>query len=1373
MQSLLKINLNGGLKRLVSTLICLMMVLATFPMHMLLNTVCAQEGDEEKQQISITLSGADDVKNWMNNYFGDIDGIDDISITLGDNIAVAEDDQKMGESAYFFDFADSKFAGKMITIAGSDKTIEINNASLSFLKLQDCTVVLKNITVDGRWIEGDKSNITRDNSFINVLSGPESKLEIGENATVANCKNSLGCGGAIYNSGEVTINGGKITSCSACEYGGGIFNSNGGTLTAVKGEITNCAADEVDGVGQGDAIFNLGTLILPTIPSSGSLSFKTNNTAVGHTSYDGVLNAKGVHQIRFEYEDNGASKVLDAEHIKCYPTGSDVKIPARDRDNIYTYTCSALKYGSSPEIALSGDEFRLEEDMLIVVSGDGTINFEVKYQKTIELELTNENISNMIPFMKNLAVADLQAMGRDINITLGSDITLTETSIAMSDDYFFDFTDSKFAGKKITIAGRPDQEQEELPTPHSITINDESLSFLNLKDCAVVLKNIVIDGGPASRSNNFINVEGATGQNLSNLSITDVNIQNCQTDSSVYVIKNAGILQITSGDIVCNQSNAIYNSGTVTLPGKADDNSSPFTIDANGTVKQVCCQDPAAIQNNNAKNIIIDCCDDKNVNLCTQYIGIYPQGASITPPEIEGYAFSQLTGNGCNEGGDGQYTLDFTDITAASITLEATYAQNKYKLEYKDADASEETEATAIGEATGYTLDGLKTEANGKSNFETVMSQKEKELNKNPGREFKGWKLGGSDFELPVEPTEEGEEKEDVDWDNLLENAVQSETSGVYTITFHAVWGSQKYIIEYWDENGKNLIKVKAAEGYTEDVTFVDTNNNSIKLTAGDEIPLLEPSEPINGKTFSGWGYTLGGKPYAFSGEADWTSLAEAAEDVKESNKLTGEKKIVFKAQYDKEIYFIKYINADKDYISVNFLNSENNFYSQELPYGDNSPQVYPPSTKYYTFDHWEYGKNANNPYTTKNFLIDGKDVTWDKLSTKVESGKVILVKAIYNPIKYAIKYKDGESDAVVAAGTQADYTADENTLDSAIPDNFKNGIKTGYRFNRWMYVNVLGRWRKMIPGRTKWRNLVDGATANNEIILRADYGPIEYTINYDAGDGSFSGTSPSGTYTPSDSGNNQTSNLAAISTEKPTKTGYYFDKWTYGDGEKETDFIANRTTWEQLISSATLSDNGTTGTITLKANFEPIEYTINYDTGSEGSNVSSTIYTPDDSTGNKTSDTAAISMEKPTKTGYYFDKWTYGQSDICFTVGTTKWEDLVSNATLSGDGKTGTITLKANFEPITYTIKYVTKGGDNFKDEIYTTNEEGKPLDAVVNLNKKPRNFNNKKFKEWRYGKKGDHIFLLRQTTWENLVKTAVVENGGNVIYFTASYYG
>ncbi len=47
MSRVVKINLNGGLKRMVSTLICLMMVLATFPMHMISSTVRGSFGLDE------------------------------------------------------------------------------------------------------------------------------------------------------------------------------------------------------------------------------------------------------------------------------------------------------------------------------------------------------------------------------------------------------------------------------------------------------------------------------------------------------------------------------------------------------------------------------------------------------------------------------------------------------------------------------------------------------------------------------------------------------------------------------------------------------------------------------------------------------------------------------------------------------------------------------------------------------------------------------------------------------------------------------------------------------------------------------------------------------------------------------------------------------------------------------------------------------------------------------------------------------------------------------------------------------------------------------------------------------------------------------
>ena len=157
-----------------------------------------------------------------------------------------------------------------------------------------------------------------------------------------------------------------------------------------------------------------------------------------------------------------------------------------------------------------------------------------------------------------------------------------------------------------------------------------------------------------------------------------------------------------------------------------------------------------------------------------------------------------------SSGETGEYQLDSTvfDSIIDNQPLKAVYEQNSYKLQYKDAGALEGAQVIAIGEATGYTLDELKTVASRKSNFETVMSQKAEELKGNPGRDFKGWKLGGSTFNLPKVPEKLEEEKEEVDWDNLLKNTVQDETSCVYTITFEAGWAPQKYIIEYQNDQG-------------------------------------------------------------------------------------------------------------------------------------------------------------------------------------------------------------------------------------------------------------------------------------------------------------------------------------------------------------------------------------------------------------------------------------------------------------------------------------------------------------------------------------------------------------------------------------------
>ena len=243
MQSLSKFKLNGGLKRIVSTLICVMMVLATFPMHMLKNTVSAAGGDPINLTLGETVQDGSEVKDWMNaelepkGALADADAVKskgDINITLSNNITVAsevtaESLPTMGtvsSKKYFFNFNDSRFAGKTITINGDGKTIKIDNAGLFFLNLKDCRVILKNITIDGGWLGfgenwSDNGGIKRDGSFINVAgseSDNSSELEIGEGTTIRNCENfsssDKAYGGAIYAVGALTINGGSIKDCN-------------------------------------------------------------------------------------------------------------------------------------------------------------------------------------------------------------------------------------------------------------------------------------------------------------------------------------------------------------------------------------------------------------------------------------------------------------------------------------------------------------------------------------------------------------------------------------------------------------------------------------------------------------------------------------------------------------------------------------------------------------------------------------------------------------------------------------------------------------------------------------------------------------------------------------------------------------------------------------------------------------------------------------------------------------------------------------------------------------------------------------------------------------------------------------------------------
>ena len=89
------------------------------------------------------------------------------------------------------------------------------------------------------------------------------------------------------------------------------------------------------------------------------------------------------------------------------------------------------------------------------------------------------------------------------------------------------------------------------------------------------------------------------------------------------------------------------------------------------------------------------------------------------------------------------------------------------------------------------------------------------------------------------------------------------------------------------------------------------------------------------------------------------------------------------------------------------------------------------------------------------------------------------------------------------------------------------------------------------------------------DVSINAEYLPIQYTITYDLNGGENNANNPT-TYTVD-------SNDIIIS--QPTYTNYYFSGWTINDGS-------------QIVRDYTIP-SGTTGNITLKANFKKDEYTI------------------------------------------------------------------------------------------------------------------------------------------------------------------------------------
>lgn len=231
---------------------------------------------------------------------------------------------------------------------------------------------------------------------------------------------------------------------------------------------------------------------------------------------------------------------------------------------------------------------------------------------------------------------------------------------------------------------------------------------------------------------------------------------------------------------------------------------------------------------------------------------------------------------------------------------------------------------------------------------------------------------------------------------------------------------------------------------------------------------------------------------------------------------------------------------------------------------------------------------------------------------------------------KYTVTYDDGVADEeiVVPAAQEKIYGVDL-TLSSTKPE------RAGYDFNGW----------KGSDGNTYQAGAV--YTTDAALTLTAQWKLKSYTVTYNTNGGT-------GTYA------NQTKEhgkALTLYTNEPTKAGYTFAGWLGSD-------------------NATYQAGGTytaNADLTLTAQWTPANYTITYNLN--GGTV----------TGNPTGytiESAAITLNNPTKTGYTFAGWTG-----------TDLAGAQMNVTIP-TGSTGDRAYTATWTPVVYQISYNLAGG-------------------------------------------------------------------------------
>ncbi len=458
--------------------------------------------------------------------------------------------------------------------------------------------------------------------------------------------------------------------------------------------------------------------------------------------------------------------------------------------------------------------------------------------------------------------------------------------------------------------------------------------------------------------------------------------------------------------------------------------------------------------------------------------------------------------------------------------------------------------------------------------------------------------------------------------------------------TLYAQWKAVEYSITY-------------VNGVVSDKSGVTQNANTAVFTVeSGEIPLVNPVRP--GYVFDGW--------YSKSSlkEGDRMTAIPVSAITKAANIKIYAKWIAQKA----EVEF--HANAPEGLTATGSMKALSVTYGKTKSLTKNAYKV-----AGYSFVGWSTVKNPGEGdlLLKDRAVIPASLVEQESVSEK-DTASVTLY-AQWELTRYSITYVNAVAgkNGVTVNDNPADYNLQEENIE------LKDPVRPGYIFGGWYSKSSMKETDKIT------QIDISGMTRGAKVKVYAKWTGKTAAVVYD------SNRPANAPESAKVSGTMKTLNVTYGKIKKLTAnkykiTGYTFNGWnTKQDGSGES--YANKA----VIPVEFVEENGST--ITLYAQWKPLEYKINYVNAVNGKdgvvNENPTTYTVETSwlsTIGSGSGQNTLRIQSPTKTGYTFGGWYTDKK-------------LTNEVEIMSVSKSKSVTLYAKWTANSYRIVYDANGGE------------------------------------------------------------------------------